>query len=257
MIVIDKLCYQSKLRYVNASEKFVYAVLTLALCVISRSGLTAAVVFFVNVWLTVAKGGIPFARYLKLLLIPAAFLLVSTIALVVNLSRTPLDAFAFPLGEWYLTGSVSSVLEGLRLCGKAFAAVTCLYFLSLTTVMTDILGVLKKLRIPGLVIELMMLIYRFIFLLMETASAITTSQNSRLGNRDYRTKLRSFGGMGSALLVRSLKRSGVLYDAMEARCYDGELKVLSEERPAEKKEILCIAGYEAVLLGMAIWSWVR
>ena len=160
MIVIDKLCYQSKFRYVNASEKFVYAVLTLILCVISRSVLTAAVVFFVNVWLTVAKGGIPFARYGKLLLIPAAFLLVSTTALVVNLSRTPLDAFAVPLGGWYLTGSTASVLEALRLCCKAFAAVTCLYFLSLTTVMTDILGVLRKLHIPGLVIELMMLIYR-------------------------------------------------------------------------------------------------
>ncbi len=257
MIVIDKLCYQSKLRYVNASEKFVYAVLTLAMCVASRSALTAAVVFFVNVYLTVAKGGIPFARYGKLLLIPAAFLLVSTTALVVNLSRVPLDAFAFPMGGWYLTGSTSSVLEALRLCYKALAAVTCLYFLSLTTVMTDILGVLRKLHIPGLVIELMMLIYRFIFLLMETASAITTSQNSRLANRDYRTKLRSFGGMGSALLVRSIKRSGALYDAMEARCYDGELKVLPEERPAKKREILFIAGYETVLLGMAVWSWVR
>lgn len=257
MIVIDRLCYQSKLRYINASAKFVYAVLTLILCIASRSAAAAAVVFFVNIYLTVAKGGIPFARYVKLLLVPAVFLAASTAAIVVNLSRTPLDAFAIPLGEWYLTGSVSSVLEGLRLCGKALAAVTCLYFLSLSTVMTEILGVLKKLRVPGLVIELMMLIYRFIFLMMETASAITTSQNSRLGNRDYRTRLRSFGGMASALLVRSLKRSGILYDAMEARCYDGELKVLSEDRPAGKKELLCIAGYELLLLGMAIWSWMR
>ena len=63
--------------------------------------------------------------------------------------------------------------------------------------------------------------------------------------------------MASALLVRSLKRSGMMYDAMEARCYDGELKVLSEERPAGKKEILWIAGYELLLLGMVIWSWMR
>ena len=257
MIVIDKVCYQSKLRYVNASEKFMYGVLTLILCVVSRSLVTAAVVFFVNGYLTVGKGGVPFARYVKLLLIPAAFLLVSTAALVVNLSRVPLDAFALRLGQWYLTGSISSVSEAMYLCGKAFAAVSCLYFLSLTTVMTDILEVLKKLRVPGLAIELMMLIYRFIFLLMEMASAITTSQNSRLGNRDCRTKIRCFGSMGSALLVRSVKRSGVLYDAMEARCYDGELKVLSEERPAEKKEIFGIAGYEFILLGTVIWSWIR
>lgn len=257
MITIDKLCYQSKLRYVNASEKFVYAVLTLVLCIASRSILTAAVVFLVNTYLTVAKGGIPFARYRKLLLIPAVFLLVSTAALVVNLSRTPLDAFAFSLGGWYLTGSVSSVLEGLRLCGKAFAAVTCLYFLSLNTVVTDILAVLKKLHVPALAIELMLLIYRFIFLLMDTASAVTISQNSRLGSRNYRTSLKSFGSMASALLVRSLKRSSILYDAMESRCYDGELRVLSEERPAKGKEILCIAGYETILLIMTIWSWVR
>lgn len=256
MIVIDKLCYQSGLRYVNASEKFLYAVLTLAMCIISRSILTAATVFSVNVFLTVTKGGTPFGRYLKLLLVPAAFLLMSTAVLVINISGTPLDAFAVSLGKCYLTGSVSSVKEGLTLCGKAFGAVSCLYFLSLTTVMTDILGVMKKLHVPGLVIELMMLIYRFIFLLMETASAITVSQNSRLGNKDYRTRIRSFGSMGSALLVRSIKRSSVLYNAMEARCYDGEIRVLSEERPAKRKEILCIAGYECILLGTVIWSWL-
>ncbi len=37
MLLIDKLSYRSKLRYVNASEKLLYAVATLALCIISRS----------------------------------------------------------------------------------------------------------------------------------------------------------------------------------------------------------------------------
>ena len=32
MLLIDKLSYRSKLRYVNASEKLLYAVATLALC---------------------------------------------------------------------------------------------------------------------------------------------------------------------------------------------------------------------------------
>ena len=41
MLLIDKLSYRSKLRYVNASEKLLYAVATLALCVISRSVRTA------------------------------------------------------------------------------------------------------------------------------------------------------------------------------------------------------------------------
>ena len=75
MLLIDKLSYRSKLRYVNASEKLLYAVATLALCVISRSVRTAVPVFAVNMVLTVWKGGIPLSRCMKLLLIPAAFLI--------------------------------------------------------------------------------------------------------------------------------------------------------------------------------------
>ena len=37
MILVDKLCYLSKLRYVNAGEKFAFAMLTLIFCIVSRS----------------------------------------------------------------------------------------------------------------------------------------------------------------------------------------------------------------------------
>ena len=46
--------------------------------------------------------------------------------------------------------------------------------------MTDILGACRKLHLPSLLIELMLLIYRFIFVLSETAHSITISQQSRL-----------------------------------------------------------------------------
>ena len=75
MILIDKLCYQSKLRYVNATEKFVYAVLSLVFCIVSRSAAAAVLVFLANGILTVGKGKIPLSHYIKLLLVPAAFLL--------------------------------------------------------------------------------------------------------------------------------------------------------------------------------------
>ena len=118
MILIDKLCYQSKLRYVNASEKFVYAMLTLVLCIVSRSLIVAAAAFAVNGLLTVGAGRIPLSRYLRLLLIPAAFLLLGTAALVLNLSGEPFDAFAVPIGTWYITGSYAALGQAARLCAR-------------------------------------------------------------------------------------------------------------------------------------------
>ncbi len=248
MLLIDKLSYQSKLRYVNASEKLVYALLTLVLCVLSRSVKVAVLVFAVNGVLTVGKGGIPFFRYIKLLMIPLAFLAAGTAAVMINVSRTPMDAFALPAGEWYITGSCEGIRRGLRLCVTALSAVSSLYFLSLNTVMTDILCACRKLHFPSLLTELMLLIYRFIFVLFETASSITVSQQSRLGNRSFKTRIRSFGKLGSSLFILALKRSGALYDAMESRCYDGSIRVLSREQPAKAGEIAVIALYGAALV---------
>lgn len=248
MLLIDKLSYQSKLRYVNASEKLVYALLTLVLCVLSRSVKVAVLVFAVNGVLTVGKGGIPLFRYIKLLMIPLAFLAAGTAAVMINVSRTPMDAFALPAGEWYITGSCEGIRHGLRLCVTALSAVSSLYFLSLNTVMTDILCACRKLHFPSLLTELMLLIYRFIFVLFETASLITVSQQSRLGNRSFKTRIRSFGKLGSSLFILALKRSGALYDAMESRCYDGSIRVLSREQPAKAGEIAVIALYGAALV---------
>lgn len=253
MIVVDKLCYRSKLRYVNAGEKFAFSMLTLLFCVISRSLLIAAVVFIVNGYLTVKVGKMTMKRYIKLLAVPFAFMILSTLAIIVNISKTPLDAYALPVGTFFITGSVQSLVFGVQLMSTAMASVSCLYFLSLNTTMTDILGVLRKLHCSELLLELMLLIYRFIFVLMETASAILVSQKSRLGNINFRTSLNSFGKMGAGLLLRAFKRSNALFDAMESRGYDGKIRVLQEHHPAKKKEIVAIAVFELILLALTIW----
>lgn len=249
--MIDKLSYYSKLRYVNATEKFLFSVLTLIACISSRSITIAFLVLTVTGILTVSKGGIPLSRYLKLMTVPIVFLILGTLAIIVNVSKTPLDAFAFPIGSYYITGSAQGIFRGTQLIFTALASVSCLYFLSLNTPVTDILHVLRKLHVPALILELMLLIYRYIFVIMHLASDITVSQNSRLGNIRLSTARKSFAAMASSVFILSIRRSGELYDALEARCYDGTLRVLSEDYPVRVSEILCIAIFE-ILLYLAV-----
>mgnify|MGYP000090330136 FL=1 len=56
MIIIDKLSYSSGLADVSPEEKFAYAVLTLLVCVVSRSVTAAVIVLAVNGILNVKKG---------------------------------------------------------------------------------------------------------------------------------------------------------------------------------------------------------
>lgn len=257
MILIDKLCYLSKLRYVNPLEKFAFAMLTLIFCIVSRSIVMAILVLLVNGILTIKFGGIPYKRYNNLMLIPLAFLILSTVAIIVNISQNPLDAFAIPIGGFYITGGWTSIIHGVQLILTALAAVSSLYFLSLNTPMTDILTVLRKLKCPALIVELMLLIYRYIFVLLDIAYYISTSQKSRLGHKDFKTSIKSFGAMVSVLFIRAMKRSNALYDSMESRCYDGEIKVLVENYPLNKKNIIFIAIFETILLVFTIYLKIQ
>ena len=263
MITVDKLCYNSKLRFENAGLKFAFAMVTLVICVLSRSIVVATVVLLAMGMLTVCKGGIPFEHYLKHLGVPFGFLVISTLTIVLHVSHTPMDLFAVSLGQWhgpgtpngmgqwYLTTSMTSLVYGLQLFMTALSGISCLYFLAFTTPMTDILGVLKYLHCPKLLIEMMLLCYRFIFVLLETASAISTAQKCRLGNRNYKTALKSFGMLGSVLMIRAMTRSGNLYDAMEARCYDGTIRVLSQNHPPKKRWMAAVVVFELVLMAIA------
>ena len=165
MIIIDKLSYSSGLADVSPEEKFAYAVLTLLVCVVSRSVTAAVTVLAVNGILNVKKGRVPFHLYLKYLMVPLIFLLLSTLAILVNVSKEPLDAYAIPVGQYYVTSSWMGLKKGGQMILTALASVSSLYVLSFNTPMTEILDVLKRLHFPGLFIELMLLTYRFIFIL--------------------------------------------------------------------------------------------
>lgn len=257
MFVIDKLAYSSKLRYKSPILKVLFTLGSLLICVAAGLFIVSAIILVVMAGLTLSSSKASFQRYIKLMCIPLGFLLLSTIAVMINITDAPMDLFSIDLGGKYLAVSYDSMKEAGRLVMVAMASVSCLYFLTLTTPLIDILVVLQKLRCPKIMIELMMLIYRYIFVVLDMASAIRTSQNCRLGNKDFITDLHSIGQMLSVLLIRSLKKSSQLFDAMESRCYNGEIHVLNEYYPAETRDTIFVTGFLLVLLTIAVFFTVE
>ena len=252
MMIIDKLAYSSKLRYKSPLLKAFFAIGMLLICVASHMIIISAMILTAMAALTMIYSKVSFRHYLKLMGIPLGFLVLSTISIVMNISDTPMDLISINIGREYITASSQSLSEGIKLVMVALSSVSCLYFLTLTTPMIDILIVLRTLRCPKIVVELMMLIYRYIFVILDMACAIKTSQNCRLGNKDFMTELRSVGQMFTVLLIRSLNRSSYLFDAMESRCYNGEIQVLSEHNPAKIREMILVAGFLGIMLAVSL-----
>lgn len=252
MITIDKLAYSSKLRYKDPSLKAFLSIGILLICVITRSNIVSLVTLLFMGSITLFYNNISLVYYIKLLTIPLLFLLLSTIAIIFSITTHPLDLFSIKIGSHYLSVSISSALLASNLILTALGSISCLYFLSLTTPFTDLLSVLAKIHCPFIIMELMLLIYRYIFVLLDISLTIQTAQKSRLGNKNFKTSLYGISQMLSVLLIRSFKKASYLYDSMESRCYDGEIRVLTETYSICKKDILFVILAEVFILTLAI-----
>lgn len=229
MLIIDSLAYASRFRKIHPGKKMAVTGLLLLLAVILQSVTLGLVLTGIMGACSVWGGGTPGRIYVRLLKIPFIFICLSLLAIVVNVTAEPVAEGMVSLGPvcgLYLTVSAEGLLKGARLAGSAIGAVSCMYFLALSTPLTDIFYVLEKIHCPHLIIELMLLIYRFVFLLLEIAGELNKAVDGRLGNVNLKTSICTSGQVFAALFIRALKRSSAIYDAMESRGYDGKILVL-------------------------------
>jgi cobalt/nickel transport system permease protein len=169
---IDQYAYLSPLRTAHPGEKILLAILTMVAVLAMDSLLISGLVFiFMSVVILVA-GRVPWRIYFNLLLVPLLFLLVGCagVALVVLSQPVGLVA-AFPVGAYWLGVSHASLQAALGVFWRCLACIACMYFLALTTPMTQIIQVLRKTRLPDALIEVMGLIYGAIFGLMAAAAS--------------------------------------------------------------------------------------
>lgn len=249
MLLIDKLSYSSRLRYKSPCIKTLFAISVLLFCILMRSLLFSFIVMTIMGSLTVFAGGTSFKYYLKLLRLPVVFLILSTITIIFEFSSEPVNVSYLYIFNIYIYVTMDKLVLGLGLVMSALGGVSCLYFLALSTPFSDILYVLKVIHCPGLLIELILLIYRFIFVLYDIGEALTIAQESRLLNCNFKTRMKGTAGLFETLFVRAIMKSHYLYDAMESRCYNGTIKVLNENKKATKFEVILILLCEVLLIG--------
>jgi cobalt/nickel transport system permease protein len=202
-------------------------------------------------YLTVGLGGLDLHEYISLLLIPIFFAVFSGLAIAFNFASHPAGDYCLNLGSFCIYATNDSLLKTAKIILKAFGAISCMYMMSLSTPVNEIICVLQDIKLPTLLTELMNMIYRFIFILLEVQSKMNISARSRLGYVDLKTSWYSFGSILSNLLIVAMKKSNAYFDALESRCYMGRLQFLTEEKPLRGKFIVYAIIYIAVL--SVIW----
>lgn len=243
VLTMDVYARRSRLCRENAALKAAGSLGLLILCICSSSPLLPLCLFAFLSAVTVVAGGIQVREYLSLLGLPAVFLLLSALTLLWDYSPqlVPEAVVSVPLFGGWLTVVPAAQSLGMLVLSRALGAVSCLYFLSLSTPLPELLEVLRRARIPAIVIELAVLIYRYIFLLLATFRDMRDSAASRLGYRGLKRSLRTTGLVYGGLLAGSFRRAGACFDAMESRCYTGQIRFLTEKKKVTAKGVCLLA----------------
>ncbi|WP_274307224.1 cobalt ECF transporter T component CbiQ [Solibacillus daqui] len=221
MLNIDFLASHNAIQKVAASQKITFSVISLLLVTLLRNNILSVwtLLFMSSVIIFYAR--IPWKTYVTLLIAPIGFVFAGMIAIVLSIS------FAQPIpisALWHSTFLgmqlfilPNDLLRAITIFFTSISATSCLYFLILTTPMYEISPVLARLKVPTIIIELIELMYRFIFLLLQTVAQLYTAQDARLGYRTYRISFQSLSLLISALFRSIFFRHQAMSYAMTAR----------------------------------------
>jgi cobalt/nickel transport system permease protein len=228
-IHIDTLAYSNRLRHLPPAQKLWFALSVLLLALVTHYPAQIIIFVWMSVW-SVVYAGIPWQIYGSMMAGVLTFLMTSMPALAIEYasSSAPViqaDAL-WQVGVWggqiYL--SRQGLIQAIEVLIRSLASTSALFFIVLTIPPIDLATTCQKVGCPSILIELSLLVYRFIFLLADTAQQIITAQVSRGGYQTHRLRLNSLNLLVRQLIQRTASRYQQLILGVKARGFQQEFR---------------------------------
>lgn len=191
------------------------------------------------------------------LLMPLGIAWVVFLSVLFTQGSHPLFVISFKL--FTLTAWHEGAMQGVMLFTRIMAAVTLASLLAFSTPMIEILETLRLCRMPGVIVDIADMMYRYVFILQDTAHTMRCAQLSRMGDQgSWAHRIADTGRIACGIMIKSLDRSTRVYQAMLARGYSdtaADMRFFNWPIPTRDK-VIGMAGVAAmVLLVVANARW--
>jgi len=169
---------------------------------------------------------------------------VLPLVLAVGLFNPLLDRTAvLRLGGVSVSGGVVSMLT---LMLKGILALTASFLLMATTGIDRLCAALRQLRVPGVLVTLLLLTYRYVGVMTEEVGVMTDAYHLRApGQKGIHHS--AWGSFLGQLLLRSMDRAGELYSSMLLRGFRDEFPYV-ETRKCAGKDVLWLGFWTGSFL---------
>ena len=246
-MLIEQAAYGNRWRRVSPAAKGAFALAGLLAAFLAHSPQNALGVALLLAASTLLGAAVPMRLYGRVALPGAAFLLLSCLTLLVSVQLDEHGA-----ASWRYAPEMLPQVEAIA--ARALAALAALLSLVLTTPLPDLIGLLRRLHTPEILLDLMVLCYRMLFVFSATTRDIVSAQDARLGYSTRRRGLRSLGKLIASLSLGIWLRARALHRAALARNGDGPLRFLTPVYPQAGRDrlIALLAGGSLIVAAMRL-----
>ena len=245
-MLIEQSAYANRWRKVSPVAKGLLTLAGFIAAFAARQPLAAIAVAGLMVCVTLVGARVPLGRYLRVATPALFFLGISCLSLAFSLN---LDNDGQVLTFYPTPSGLEKVAE---VSARSLGALTALLFLVLTTPLIDLIALLRRLKTPEVLLEIMVLCYRMLFVLSEAAHDTLTAQSARLGYSTSRLAMRSLGGLTANLTLQVWQRAHDLHVAAQARNNDGPLRFLEPTFINTGRDVALAAAGGSVLIALAV-----
>ena len=243
-MLIEQCAYGNRWRSVSPAAKAVFALGGFIAAFAAAKPAGAIAVAGLIALAIVLGAGIAPGRFLRVAVPPLGFLLIGGLSLAYSLDFADVGLVVHWLPEGW------APVE--KLAGRSLAALAALLFLALTTPMVDLIALLRRLKVPETLLEIMVLCYRMLFVFSESLHHTRTAQAARLGYATPRLALRSLGGLTASLSLQIWQRAHDLHVAAQSRNNDGALRFLEPEYAHTRRDLTLAALGGLLLIGFSL-----
>ena len=243
-MLIEQSAYANRWRKVAPAAKGAFALAGFVAAFAAATPRAALAVAALICLVTLVGARVAARRYLRVAAPALIFLAVSCLSLAFSVNvGGPTSAFDLTPSGWQQVGEVGA---------RSLGALAALLFLVLTTPLIDLIALLRQLRTPEVLLEIMVLCYRMLFVFSEAVHDTLTAQSARLGYSTNRLALRSLGGLAANLTLQVWQRASDLNVAAQSRNNDGPLRFLEPTYANGRRDLALAVAAGSALVALAL-----
>ena len=232
-IQMDALAYSSRMLNWAPLGKLLLVVVVLVVNVMTDSVITALAVLALGLVLMAYSTNMRIPFMLGVAIGEAVLILIVACGIISingDTSQPCIWRADFLWLDLYMTAD--SFNQAWLVMIRAVAGITVMMAFATSTPIPHLAQALRQIRVPDEICEIVVLIYRYAFLLLERMDTMWSAANSRLGFTGFKRSMRTLASIAVGIFTSSMNLADKAQVSLECRGYRGYFPIWNRPRRA-------------------------